>query len=451
MTQVGTNRIFQNGRDTECSGTFTIAFDWFHQGSDVDIDISGVCYSGSGELVDAVYYNNLSVFNGGLVHSGDAKGKEGQESLTFDLSKLDNKASVIIVSAHCYHADTFKKCHGMTATFKHTGSADPFEKYHLKRSKVGQLTGLIYFMIYQRSDTKKWYIKPIQEAVSARNFKAAILHMRELLPLVLNKNQMSDFVAGNEKSSFDMKKGGCVFLPEGEITELHVGLGWDLGDNGASIDLDAGCVELQDVDHDGDLDPMAYIYFGNLQDGAGAIEGANDNISGAGDGDDETMKIHLAKIPASIEAVAVCVSNYKSTGFTKIKNAYMRLFSPGGHEYLKFSLTDMKDCTKNSIIFCMLERSKKPAGWNVVALGHPADGNTVHAIKTDLWDITGTKNEKAPATTADVEDDDDDNEDVNMPPPPPTVAAPSGVRGVGGASSRKRPQVTESAGCCTIM
>jgi hypothetical protein len=25
------------------------------------------------------------------------------------------------------------------------------------------------------------------------------------------------------------------------------------------------------------------------------------------------------------------------------------------------------------------------------------------------------------------------------------------VRGTGGAASRKRPQVTESAGCCTIM
>jgi stress response protein SCP2 len=266
---------------------------------------------------------------------------------------------------------------------------------------------------------------------------------------VLNKNQLSDFVAGNEKSSFNMKKGGCVFLPEGEITELHVGLGWDLGENGTNYDLDAGCVELQDVDHDGDLDPMAYIYFGALTDDAGAIEGADDNISGAGDGDDETMKIHLQKVPKSIEAIAVCVSNYKKGGFANIKNAYMRLLSPGGHEYLKFSLTELKDCTKDSIIFCMLERSKKPAGWNVLALGHPADGNTVHAIKTDLWDATGIKNNKTPAVVAD--DSDDDEADVRPPPPPPTVVAANGVRGTGGAASRKRPQVTESAGCCTIM
>jgi stress response protein SCP2 len=382
--------------DTQLESTqFKCTFDWYHQGSDADIDVSAVCYDASGQLLDAVFYNELTAFDGAVVHSGDTKGSEGTESINFNLDKCgQSKVKLIVVSAHCYHKDDFRKClGGISARFVATGKEDPFHKYQCKKNECGKKTGLFLFILYEADG--KWFVKETKEPTPARNFQAALMSIKtQMLPKVLSRGQLSDYIASNDKSSFNMKKGGLVLLPP-SIKQVNVGLGWD-APSGGSIDLDAGVVLLQDVDHDGDLDPIEYVYFGNKSGGKGSVIGADDNVSGAGDGDDETMQLKLDQIPRNIEALAICVSIYSGVGnFHQIKNAYVRLYAgpdPKGHEYLKFNLSDCTHIEGRSLVFAMLYRSTEPGhkGWDVCALGHGANGRTTSNITTDLWDTSGT-------------------------------------------------------------
>jgi stress response protein SCP2 len=62
---------------------------------------SAICFDQSGVFQDAVYYNQLSIFNGALTHSGDSK--EGladgvDESIAVDVDTLPDNISYIVMS-----------------------------------------------------------------------------------------------------------------------------------------------------------------------------------------------------------------------------------------------------------------------------------------------------------------------------------------------------------------
>ena len=178
-----------------------------------------------------------------------------------------------------------------------------------------------------------------------------------------------------------------MFLPLSEVQKIRVGCGWDIGDEKLDLDVSSIILQvciydvcmhalenyfqyyqigffiydydydyddfistnkllsspspslLQDVDKDGDLDPIEYIYYKNKKSKHGGIEAAEDNRTGSGDGDNEVIKINLANIPRDVDAIAITVSIYEgATNFNDVKNAYVRIFSPEGHEYLRFNL-----------------------------------------------------------------------------------------------------------------
>lgn len=151
-----------------------------------------------------------------------------------------------------------------------------------------------------------------------------------------------------------LQKGQKVSLKKGEapLVQLLVGLGWDEAANGQKkglfsaapkpVDCDASVILLKNgkLAHKDDL-----IYFGNLKHKSDAITHLGDNITGAGDGDDEQVVVDLSKVPAGYDRMVVVVNIYQAAQrkqhFGMIENAFIRIVDgTSSQEMFKYSLTD---------------------------------------------------------------------------------------------------------------
>ena len=71
------------------------------------------------------------------------------------------------------------------------------------------------------------------------------------------------------------------------------------------------------------------VFFNNLKHASGCVIHQGDNLTGAGDGDDEQIMVDLSRLPAQYERIVILVSIYKASErnqhFGMIKNAFVRL------------------------------------------------------------------------------------------------------------------------------
>ena len=84
------------------------------------------------------------------------------------------------------------------------------------------------------------------------------------------------------------------------LSEVFVGLGWDVKatDTGCDFDLDSSVFLLS---ANGKLISEAhFIFYNNLTspDADKSVQHMGDNLTGAGEGDDEVIKIDLKKVPS---------------------------------------------------------------------------------------------------------------------------------------------------------
>ncbi|CUN55590.1 MULTISPECIES: TerD family protein [Mitsuokella] len=128
-----------------------------------------------------------------------------------------------------------------------------------------------------------------------------------------------------------LSKGQKVDLTKGNpgLTKVLVGLGWDVNkyDGGADFDLDAAAFLTKD--NDKVASDEDFVFYNNLKHKSGAVEHMGDNRTGEGEGDDEEIKIDLAKVPASVAKIAFTVTidqaQERGQNFGQISNAYIRV------------------------------------------------------------------------------------------------------------------------------
>ena len=146
----------------------------------------------------------------------------------------------------------------------------------------------------------------------------------------------------------NLQKGQKVDLKKSDGSNLKrviVGLGWDMTDEGHSIDCDASAfackggklVSTSDV-----------VYFGHLQHQSGGIIHTGDNLTGEGDGDDEQIIVDFSKLPNDYDKIIFVVNIYKSTQrkqqFGMIQNAFIRIVDAETNaELCKYNLTENYD------------------------------------------------------------------------------------------------------------
>lgn len=143
-----------------------------------------------------------------------------------------------------------------------------------------------------------------------------------------------------------LSKGGNVSLSKEEpgLKKILIGLGWDVRlTDGNAFDLDASLFVLKS---DGKVrSDKDFIFFNNLKSADGLIEHTGDNRTGAGEGDDEVIKVNLERLSTDIEKIVIGVTIYEADtrkqNFGMVDSAFIRIVNQDNNrEIVRFDLSE---------------------------------------------------------------------------------------------------------------
>lgn len=180
--------------------------------------------------------------------------------------------------------------------------------------------------------------------------------------------------------SVKLQKGQKVSLSKEHagLSKIVVGLGWDeverkrgfFAPKPQDIDCDAFALLLQN----GKLaDKNDIVYFGNLTHYTNSVKHMGDNLTGAGDGDDEQIVIDLNAVPEKYDRIVIAVNIYqayqRNQHFGMIKNAFIRLVDArNGQEMCIYNLTEDYS-NKTAMLFGEVYRYNGEWKFNAVGQG----------------------------------------------------------------------------------
>lgn len=183
--------------------------------------------------------------------------------------------------------------------------------------------------------------------------------------------------------SINLNKNQSINLDKpsgGSLAHVTMGLGWDVAKvvkkgffgtkevAGDPVDLDASALA-----YDAGKNLVEVIYFRHLVGLGGAIRHTGDNVTGEGEGDDEQIKVDLARIPAGVAFIVFTVNSYRGQPFSTIENAFCRLVDDAGDtELAKIDLSAKGN--HKAVIMSALVRTGK--GWSFKSIAEVADINT---------------------------------------------------------------------------
>ena len=152
--------------------------------------------------------------------------------------------------------------------------------------------------------------------------------------------------------SVKLQKGQKVSLSKvhAGLSKIIVGGGWDEVQQQRSFfapkpqDIDCDALALLLVD--GKLaSSQDIVYYGSLKHNSGSVVHMGDNLTGAGDGDDEQIVIDLNRVPAQYDRIVLAVNIYQAyerrQHFGMIQNAFIRLVDArNNNEMCIYNLTE---------------------------------------------------------------------------------------------------------------
>ncbi|MCI6552471.1 MAG: TerD family protein [Lachnospiraceae bacterium] len=174
----------------------------------------------------------------------------------------------------------------------------------------------------------------------------------------------------------NLQKGQKVSLTKGNpgLSRVVVGLGWDVNqfDTGGAFDLDTAAFLLTDsgkVSRSED-----FVFFGNLTHPSGAVQHMGDNLTGAGEGDDEQIKLNLQQIPDHITKIAFTVTIYEADirhqNFGQVNNAFIRIYNDeNGEELLRYDLGE-DFSIETAAVFGELYKNNGEWKFNAIGSGY---------------------------------------------------------------------------------
>lgn len=187
--------------------------------------------------------------------------------------------------------------------------------------------------------------------------------------------------------SVSLQKGQKVSLSKDNagLSKVVIGLGWDEAPRSKGgffapkpqpIDCDASAFVLKN----GKLvEKEDIVYFGNLRHQSGTIQHMGDNLTGAGEGDDEQILVDLAMLPAEYDKIVIVVNIYQAAErkqhFGMIQNAFIRLVDgKTNREMCRYNLTDDYS-GMTAMVFGEVYRYK--GEWKFNAIGQGTTDNSV--------------------------------------------------------------------------
>jgi stress response protein SCP2 len=185
-----------------------------------------------------------------------------------------------------------------------------------------------------------------------------------------------------DKGRVDLQKRQTVSLTKTGAPPLRrvaMGLGWDPARGGRSIDLDASAIVIGAKGRKTDA-----VWFMSKSAFRGALAHSGDNLTGHGEGDDETITVDLAALPADAQAIVFVVNSFQGQKFTEVARAYCRLLDlETGAELVRFDLTDSE--ARTGVVMSVLRRAGD--AWTMTAIGEFRDGKTARAMYGPAEDV----------------------------------------------------------------
>ncbi len=180
--------------------------------------------------------------------------------------------------------------------------------------------------------------------------------------------------------AINLKKGQGINLSKAapRLRVVRVGIGWDITRVLGQCDLDVCAFVLKSV---GDvpvcLSDGHFVFFNNLQSPEGFVTHTGDNRTGAGEGDDETLKIDLAVAPADAVEVSFIVTMHEALArrqhFGMVQNAYLKVYNDETGEALAEYDLDEEFAGQTAVQIGSLSRSGNEWQFQAVGAGYQRD------------------------------------------------------------------------------
>lgn len=180
--------------------------------------------------------------------------------------------------------------------------------------------------------------------------------------------------------SVSLRKGEKISLTKENagLKRILVGLGWDevkrkgglFSSKPQQIDCDASALLLTNGKL---MKKEDIIYFGNLSHMSGAVQHMGDNLTGAGEGDDEQILVELEKLPQSYDRIVIVVNIYEAVKrkqhFGMIENAFIRVVDGSSNrELCRYNLSENYD-NLTAMIFGEVYRHNTEWKFNAIGQG----------------------------------------------------------------------------------
>jgi tellurium resistance protein TerD len=182
-----------------------------------------------------------------------------------------------------------------------------------------------------------------------------------------------------------LQKGGNVSLSKTDpgLVNAVIGLGWDArSTDGSPFDLDGSVFLLGDSGKV--LSDAHFVFYNQKTSPDGAVVHSGDNKTGAGEGDDEQIKINLPKVDTAIQRVVFAATIHEAEtrrqNFGQVRNAFIRVLNQDSNtELARFDLSEDYS-TETAMVFGEIYRHN--GEWKFRAVGQGFAGG-LQALATD--------------------------------------------------------------------
>lgn len=207
--------------------------------------------------------------------------------------------------------------------------------------------------------------------------------------------------------SISLTKGQKISLTKDNkgLSEIAVGLGWDeyrpkkeekkkgffnslFGaseevSSGGNIDCDASAFLLRNGVLDSSERTKDEVSYRKKRAENSCVVHSGDNLTGEGEGDDETINIDLNKVPEDVNRIVFVVNIYEAKfrrqEFGMIENAFIRVYNrQNGEELCKYNLTENY---KGMTALICGELYRDNGEWKFSAIGEGTTDDSIQKLR----------------------------------------------------------------------
>jgi tellurium resistance protein TerZ len=139
----------------------------------IDLDASCILFDSSGQVVDTVWYRQLTSRDGSIVHTGDNRtgaGEGDDEQIIVDLSKLPPNVTTLVFVVNSFAGDTFSEIENAFCRLVDLEKNEELARYEL--SCQGNHTAQVMAKVVRSSSG--WEMVAIGENAMGRTFEALL-------------------------------------------------------------------------------------------------------------------------------------------------------------------------------------------------------------------------------------------------------------------------------------